>query len=403
MSELAPAVLPVLKLLHIIVSVDPRGGGPIEGILRQNEAVLSVGRREIVSLDPPDAPFLRDFPVKVYPLGIGRFDPRTFSNRVLRFSYSPRLVPWLREHANEYDCVVVNGLWNYASVGASRILPKLRTPYVVFTHGMLDPWFRTQNPLKHLLKQAFWLAFEGRLLHNARGVLFTSEEERRRTRGEFWGYAYRDEVVGYGSGDVRGDAAEQVLAFRRATPGLGDRPYLLSLCRIHPIKGCDLLVRAFARVADRHPELDLVIAGPDQIGWLAKLQRIARELGLERRIHWPGMLTGDSKWGALRGADAFVLPSHHENFGIAVAESLACGVPTLITDKVNIWREIDAAKAGLVAADDQNGIDDLLARFLEMDSSAQAHMRAAARTCYEAHFDMRMAAQTMLQTIRSLS
>lgn len=393
---------PKLRLLHVIASADPRGGGPIEGILRQDEAVAEIGHREIVSLDPPDAPFLKDHRIRVHPLGMGRFDPRTLGNRFLRFGYTPKLAPWLRKHSRDYDCVIVNGLWSYASVGASRVLPDLHVPYFVFTHGMLDPWFRRQDPLKHAAKQAFWLAFEGRLLHHARAVLFTSEEERLLARGEFWGYSYREQVVGYGAGDVKGDPGQQIEAFRTSLPRLGARPYLLFLSRIHHKKGCDLLIRAFARVAAQRPDLDLVIAGPDQSGWRAKLETIARELKIDERVHWPGMLTGDAKWGAFRAAEAFVLPSHQENFGIVVAEALACGAPVLITDKVNIWREVEAAGAGLVAADDQDGIDRLIEQFLALEPEARDRMRRAARACFETHFDMSVSAHALLRLVAGL-
>jgi len=385
--------------LHVIATVDPRSGGPIEGIVRQNEALGGHGHREIVSLDPPDAPFLKDFPIPVYPLGVGRFDPESSKSRFRRFGYTPKLVPWLRRHAPEYDCVVVNGIWNYASVGASRVLPKLATPYFVFTHGMLDPWFRARYPLKHLMKQAFWLAFEGPLLRGARAVLFTAEDERRLARGQFWRQDYSEAVVGYGTRDVEGDAEAQIAVFRAGIPALGRRPYLLFLSRIHEKKGCDLLIRAFARAAATRPNLDLVMAGPDQTGWTQRLQQIARECGVADRIHWPGMLSGDAKWGAFRGAEAFILPSHQENFGIVVAEALACGTPTLITHKVNIWHEVEAAGAGLAAPDDQAGVDSLIARFLALDAAAKARLRASARACFEAHFNLKTSAIATLATM----
>jgi glycosyltransferase involved in cell wall biosynthesis len=391
-------------MLHIIASVDPRSGGPIEGILRQDEAVREIGRREIVSLDPPDSPFLEGYPIKVHPLGAGRYDPHISTKKIKRFGFSSKFVPWLRQHVGDYDCVVVNGLWNYASVGAARVLPKLSTPYFVFTHGMLDPWFRKRKPLTHVMKQALWLPFEGRLLRHARAVLFTTEEERELARGEFWGHPpYREVVVGYGAGDVSGEPEQQIAAFRAAVSALGHRPYLLYLSRIHEKKGCDLLVRAFARAAASRPDLDLVIAGPDQSGWVAKLQQIARDLGVESRIHWPGMLTGDVKWGAFRGAEAFILPSHQENFGIVVAEALACGTPTLISNKVNIWREVDAAGAGIVASDDQSGVDGLVERFLTLDANVRRRMRGAARTCFEANFNVKTSALTVLNTMATLS
>ena len=382
-----------MRILHIIHSVDPAGGGPVEGIIRQCQALRGC-TCEVVSLDPPDAPFLDDFPLTVHALGV-----RAHTSRLSRFGYTPQLVPWLKAHAGDYDIAVVNGLWNYASAGSSRILPRLGLPYVVYPHGMMDPWFRRAYPAKHWLKQIFWWLFDGRLMRHARSALFTCEEEMVLARGQFWGHPYREQVARYGSGAVPDDDGTPIAEFRARLPALGDRPYLLFLGRLHPKKGCDLLIRAFAAVA---PEFDLVMAGPDQVGWMAVLQQLADRMGVGGRIHWPGLLTGAAKWGALRGAEVFVLPSHQESFGVAVGEALGCSTPVLITDKVNIWREFVAAGAGLTETDDEVGIEKLLQSYLALAPSERTRMRAAARQCFAEHFDMTATAAKTLEIFRQL-
>jgi glycosyltransferase involved in cell wall biosynthesis len=388
-----------VKVLHVIASADPRSGGPIEGILRQNEALAGAGVREVVSLDSPSASFLKNFPISIHPVGT-RPQGQSDRNRIARFGFTPRLVPWLRENVRKYDAVVVNGLWNYASVGASRVLPTAGVPYFVFTHGMMDPWFRRNYPFKHLQKQAFWLAFEGRLLSHARAVLFTTEEERRLAEGEFWGHRYQARVVGYGTSPPPAPTPAQFAAFNAAVPSLLQRPYLLFLSRIHEKKGCDLLIKAYAECVDLLGDLQLVIAGPDRDGLQPKLNTLARSLGIAERIHWAGMLTGDAKWGAMRSAEAFILPSHQENFGIAVAEALGCGIPVLTTDRVNIWREVEAGGAGLIATDTVDGILALLKGFLDLSREARAKMGEAGRAVFAAHFDVNAAAQNLLEVIR---
>jgi glycosyltransferase involved in cell wall biosynthesis len=104
---------------------------------------------------------------------------------------------------------------------------------------------------------------------------------------------------------------------------------------------------------------------------------------------------------AFRVADAFVLPSHQENFGIAVVEALACGLPVLITDKVNIWREIAKAEAGFVEADTLGGVAALLQRWLSAPSEAVERMRERARTCFERHFEIRQAARKLVDVIET--
>lgn len=376
-----------MRILHIIGSADPATGGPIEGVLRQNEAMqLLGGTREIVSLDHPSAAFLRDFPIRVHALGLYRRGRRRSYIPWVRYGYNPKFSKWLTRNVSNYDCIVVNGLWNYSARAASTALARVDVPYFVYTHGMMDPWFRNEYPLKHIAKQISWLVSEGPLLERANGVLFTAEEERRLARGVFWGRSrYKEIVVGYGTADPPLAVGAQNAAFHMALPKLTQRKYLLFLSRIHPKKGCDLLLQAFAATA-RPMNIDLVIAGPDHDNCKPRLMRLASSLGIGDRVHWPGMLTGDAKWGTLRNAFAFVLPSHQENFGIAVAEAMSCGVPVLISNKVNIWREIENAGAGLVENDDLAGTTALLGKFLALEDPEIRSMGYKAKEAFRTHF-----------------
>jgi glycosyltransferase involved in cell wall biosynthesis len=327
--------------------------------------------------------------------------PPVFRTFLQHYGYTRHLIPWLKRHAADYDAIIVNGLWNFSAFAAAMALPGRKTPYFVFTHGMMDPWFKRTYPLKHLAKLVFWLLCEGRLLAGARKVFFTTEEERRLAHGQFPLWRYNEQVVGYGTAAAPPPTPEQRAAFQAKTPELGDRPYLLFLSRIHRKKGCDLLVDAFAKIAKEQPDLQLVVAGPDQENLVAALRERAEALGVGDRIHWPGMLKGDAKWGGYRGAEAFILPSHQENFGIVVAEALACGTPVLISDKVNIWREVEAAGAGLVRPDDAGGTEDLLRAWLALSDTDRAAMRVAAHQTFEKNFDVATIAPALLEIIKS--
>jgi glycosyltransferase involved in cell wall biosynthesis len=387
-----------MKVLHVIASVDRRAGGPIEGVFQLAAArAVRGGETHIVSLDRLDDPWVANCPFRVFPLGISNAWYSKLRSAIpwLRYGYTPKLVPWLRYHAREYDVVIVNGLWNYAAFGARRALGGNATPYVVFAHGMLDPWFRKTYPVKHRFKQLFWWFSEGPLLANARATLFTTEEERVRARDSFWPYRLRERVVGYGTADIVGDHQEQITAFRAAVPALGERKFLLFLSRIHRKKGCDLLIDAFAKFAPANPDFDLVIAGPDQEGWEVILKKRAHALGIADRIHWPGMLTGHFKWGAFRACEAFVLPSHQENFGIVVAEAMAASRPVLITNKVNVWREVQADGAGLVANDDGHGILDILDRYFALPQEERTRMGLKARECFLRKFEIESASASV--------
>lgn len=380
-----------MRILRVTPSLNPQGGGPVEGLLRSTEVIDRLGHEtEVVCVDPPDAPWLTNLPFRAHALG-----PATRP-----YGFARKLAPFLRARRAEYDVAVVHSLWNYSSVAAWLALRGGPTPYVVFVHGMMDPWFKHAFPAKHAAKQLYWLLLQGRVLAESHAVLFTTEEERRLARDTFAGFrGYPEETVAYGAAGP-GEAAEaQLSALRDALPALRGRRFLLYLGRIHPKKGCDLLVSAFAEVAAAHPDLDLVMAGPDQTGWRKELEALATRRGIAARIHWPGMLSGDVKWGAFRAAEAFVLPSHQENFGIAVAEALACATPVLISNKVNIWREVEAAGAGLVSEDDAAGTALLLRRFLSLHADQKAAMGTAARRCFEERFDVRAAAASLLDVL----
>ncbi len=348
---------------------------------------------EVVTTDDPALDFVRDFPLPVHALGPSRS----------RYGYNRRLVPWLISHAREFDAVIINGLWQYHSFGAWRALRKARVPYFVFTHGMLDPWFKHTYPLKHFKKWLYWPWSDYRVLRDAQAVLFTSEEERRLARQSFWLYRAKEYVVAYGTASPPKDAAELRERFLLAHPELRGRRVLLFLSRIHVKKGCDLLIRAFSSVAAAEPRLHLIIAGPDQTGWVGELQRLAQSLGVADRVTWPGMLRGGMKWGAFYSAEAFILPSHQENFGIVVAEALACGVPVLISDKVNIWREVLAHHAGLVAADDEAGARQLLLDWLSLTPAQQRAMGERARELFERRFTVDAMATGLIDVVASHS
>ncbi|MEJ7686827.1 MAG: glycosyltransferase [Variovorax sp.] len=379
-----------MKLLHLIPSVDPRGGGVIEGVRRIHEALVAAGHAgDLASLDSPDDAFVAEFPAKVFALG----------PPVTGYRYSKLLVPWLQAHARDYDAVIVNGLWQYVGFAAWRALHDSPTPYFVYSHGMLDPWFKRRYPLKHLKKWLYWPWAEYRVLRDAAAVVFTCEEERLLARQSFRLYQAREVVGSYGTSTPPQDAEPLSSAFFASFPELKGKRLLLFLGRIHEKKGCDLLIDAFAQVAAEAKDVQLVMAGPGDAALTHQLQARATSLGIASRITWTGMMSGDLKWGAFHACDAFCLPSHQENFGIAVAEALACGKPVLISDKVNIWREIEEDRAGIIETDTLEGTVSLLQRWLRSTPSELSAMRIAARRCFEARFQMEHVAEKLVHII----
>ena len=297
----------------------------------------------------------------------------------------------------------MNGIWQFHSFAVWRTLRNSSTPYVVFTHGMLDPWFKKRYPVKHVKKWMYWPWAEYRVLRDAQAVLFTCEEERVLARKSFWLYRCNEVVVNYGTAKPTGDPQREQQEFFSRYPELRGKKLALFMGRIHPKKGCDLLIEAFAKVLAPQPGWHMVIAGPDQVGWQKKLNHRAEQLGLASRITWTGMISGAIKWGALRAAEVFVLPSHQENFGIVVAEALAAGLPALISNKVNIWREIQADGAGIVAEDSLSGTCEFFRSYLDLSEEKKLAMRQLARQCFEHRFEIKKAAETLQAVLASVT
>ncbi len=384
-----------MKLLHVIQSANPRDGGPIEGV-RQIARIYAARniKAEILTHDLPDAPYIADFPLLVHAIG---------PSSVGRYGYSSRMIGWLRQNHQNYDCVIVHGLWQFHGYACWRTLRDTTTPYVVLTHGMLDPWFKRQYPLKHLKKWFYWNWREHRVLGDAKAVLFTTEEERILAAESFSVYRVNPFVIGYGTHIPSFDLDAVRQDFLARHPQLIGKRVAIFIGRIHPKKGCDLLIEAFQQTLAHDPDWHLLIVGPDQVGWQADLQQQSSRLGVADRITWTGMLTGESKWGALAASEVFVLPSHQENFGIVVAEALACGLPALISNQVNIWREIQSERAGFVEPDTLAGTINLFRAWSLLHDSEREAMRITSRRCFEKHFDLESSSQRFLQLMQRLA
>jgi glycosyltransferase involved in cell wall biosynthesis len=368
------------RLLHVVASIAPAAGGTTEGIRRLVQS--SEGAAELACLDDPSASYLQRQGMPMHALG-----PGTGS-----YWYTPQLQPWLKENLERFDGVVIHGLWQYHSYGSYQAIHG-RIPYAIFPHGMLDPYFKRAFPLKHLKKQLYWLAREYSVLRDARAVCFTSAIERDSAVKTFWPRRWTPAVVSFGTLEPGGDPGQQRESFFDRYPALRGRRFFLFLSRIHRKKGCDLLLDAFARLA--RLDLDLVMAGPDEEGLQPQLEAQAKRLGISPQVHWTGMLEGDLKWGALRAAEALVLPSHQENFGVVVVEALAAKVPVLISDKVNIWPDLEKDGAGIVNPDSAEGTLRSMTMLLAMTPEERERLVNNGLICFRARYEMQ-------RTVRAL-
>ncbi|WP_442590899.1 glycosyltransferase [Pedobacter sp. AW31-3R] len=405
-----------MKILHIVPSMDSRQGGVCQAVRTMVRGLLKMQvHNEAVCFDHPEDQFSVHDLFRVHALGKARGPWR----------YNANFLDWLLKNLGRFDVVILHGLWQYNGYGLRKAMKKMLqssgSPSIprlyIMPHGMLDPYFQKapERRLKAIRNALYWRWIEQHLVNKADGLLFTCEEELVLANGTFKGYQPKGKlVVGLGVDPAPFDKAALTEAFRKKCPGLNGSAYFLFLSRIHEKKGVELLVKAYsALLENRTSEATaiqpatslpkLVIAGPgidSPYGY--KIKRLIEENAvLKENIFLPGMLSGSTKWGAFYGCEAFILPSHQENFGIAVVEALSCGRPVLISNQVNIWREI--AKDGACCVEDNTieGVTRLLDTWQHFSAESQALMGQQALDSFNRNFSPMAATHRLLNAIKS--
>jgi len=277
------------------------------------------------------------------------------------YKVSWALKKWLRAHITEFDLVHVHALFSFSSIAAGRIAWRQKVPYIVRPLGVLNRWGMENR--RRLLKRLSLRFFELPILRRAASIHFTSRAERAEAIAadssiEQMPFAIIPLPVS--AVHDKGDAER----FFDLFPETRGRDLILFLSRIDVKKGLELLLDAFKRVRADYPGVVLVIAGNGEAGYLRSLRDRAAELGIEHDVIWVGFLEGEDKTAAFCAATIFVLPSYSENFGIAAAEALAHGVPTVLTPGVAISEDIAEADAGMVVPCDVAAIATALSRLL---------------------------------------
>ncbi len=363
-----------MKVLHVISGLDPRGGGPAEALrglaLAQTDGGLNV--RVLATFSRGDdlgfARVLEARGITVRPVGPTRGP----------LARHPDLTGAAGEAVAAADIVHIHALWEEVQHQAARACRLSGKPYLIRPCGMLDPWSLRQGRLKKALYLIWRLR---RHLNAATALHFTSDAERDgtarlRLRAPAIVEPNGIDISEYNDLPPRG-------TFRQRWGVPEQRPVVLFLGRIHPKKGLDLLLPAFAPFAEA---ATLVVAGPGEDAYRRSLEAEAARLGIAGSVLFTGMLLGSDKLAAFAGADLFVLPSYQENFGIAVAEAMAAGLPVVISDQVNIHAEVAAAGAGGVVPTETAALSAELTRWVRdpaLRRSAGDRARAFAFARYD--------------------
>ncbi|ACD82607.1 glycosyltransferase [Candidatus Methylacidiphilum infernorum] len=333
-----------MKILLVISSLSLRHGGPPKACLETAEGLQDRGHSvEIYTtedLQTNDLAFISNFQNKgirihIFPITWSKF----FLTRY--FYFSLLLAHALKKNIRQFDIVYIYSLYRFPPTIGSFYSRKNKIPYVIRPHGSLDPYLYKKN---RWIKTIYERLIELKNLNNAAAIHFTTQEERDLVRP----LNLRTKAIIIPLGIRLKDYIPNRKIAEKLFPEFQGKKVLLFFGRINFKKGLDLLVPAFSQVLKEIPDLWLVLAGPDNEGYGEKVRGWLKEYKIEDKAIFTGMLLGEKKRAILSLADLFVLPSYTENFGIAVVEAMAMERAVVISDKVNIWREVKEAGAGLV-------------------------------------------------------
>jgi len=354
-----------MKIVHVISSIDPAKGGPQAAVARIAAAQCMLGHDVHVISYAGTTVQEKAFRTAA---GIPEFEKIRWhllpdADRLERVTCikGAKLISKVLRFA---DFVHLHGIWEPILLRSASKARVAGIPYCVTPHGMLDVWSLRQKAWKKRL--ALSLGYR-RMLCDAKFIHALNSDEAQLMRP--LGLKVPMVVIPNGVFPQEFEQRGSEAPFREQIGMPADRRFVLFLSRLHFKKGLDLLAHAFQSVASRCPEVDLVVAGPDdgaQDGFLA----IIRDLGIEHRVRLTGPLYGTSKQQALFAAACFCLPSRQEGFSLAITEALACGAPVVISDACH-FPEVDAAEAGFVTPLAPAAIADALVTVLENDRLAR--------------------------------
>ncbi len=325
-----------MKVLHVTPSVAPRYGGPTTALFDECRVLAGAGVGTNLITTDADGP--DRLPVAygdwcefhgIRTMFFGRYGGEAFK-------WAPGLSRWLRRHVAEFDVVHIRAVLSHASLAAAAACRAHGVPYVLEPLGTLDRWSLEQKSLR---KTVLLSLLGRRAIAGAAALRCTSAREAADVAGRFPGTRTATVPLGI---TPTADAPP---------PAAAREPYVLSLCRLHPVKRIDTLIDAFERATARAPYdgWRLVVAGDGDADYVAALKARAAASAAAPRIEFTGWVDGAARDRLLRCAAVFALISHHENFGMALAEALAAGTPALLSKGVHLSEEVAQAHAGWVA------------------------------------------------------
>ena len=357
-----------VRVLHVIPALASRYGGPSAATFGICRALASSGVETVVASTDADGPSRLDVPIgriETYHDVPVIFFPRQFSESL---KYSSALAHWLRTHVHEFDLAHVHAVFSHSTLAAGQACRAAGVPYIVRPLGTLDPWSLSRHRGR---KQLMLMLGLKRVLADASAIHYTAVAEQSLAEREL-PWLPRGYVSPLGVNDE---------LFVTSDESPGTRPLeVLSVSRLDDKKGVDVLIEAFHMLTEDDALADwrLTIGGDGSPDYLAQLRTSAERGPAGHRITFCGWLDDRERRQRMRSASLFALPSHQENFGIALVEAMACGLPAVVSPGVNLGDELAAAGAGWVVERRPQALADTLGRAMrDADERTARGVKAA--------------------------
>ena len=372
-----------MKVLHVIPSLSSTQGGPSFALPLMERALAgSAVEMTVVSTDD-------DGPGRHLAVPLGQ---PVFSHSATRFYFRKQaefykvslpLSHWLNKNVNQFDLVHIHALFSFSSTAAAWAARKQEIPYIIRPLGVLNHW-GMENRRKFLKSLSFRFV-EFPILQHAAALHYTSHAEQQ--EAEQTGAKVPSVIIPLGIDTAAFEKLPRPESFLNRFPQARGKKLVLFLSRLDAKKGLDMLLPAFVAVKRRQPQAMLIVAGNGEKEFTDNLQRQSVKLGLANDILWPGFLAGTEKLSAFSVATVFVLPSYSENFGIALVEALAAGLPCVTTTGVAVSKEIAANNAGIVVPPNEIGLAAALDKLLA-DEVLCERLGGNARRLAQAQFSL---------------
>lgn len=373
--------------MHIAMTIgdmDPHTGGPPQVVAGSAAALARRGHRvSVFTRQTQNVSRAFDEQFAGLPIGLLRFPV----DAPAALARSTAMKQAFAAQCGSIDVLHAHGIWEGHMAQLADVMRAAGKPVIVSSHGMLDSWSMRQSAWKKQLVLA--LGGTGRMLARADAVVFGTEEESREGRKVVPKAPHVVVPNGIDSAAIAriNDSLDPAALLARLPVLRTWRRTILYFSRIHPKKGLDLLVDAFARHKKRLDGVGLLVVGiPQDADYLAAIERTIAEHDLSAHVAITTDLTGPDAKIAFAVADVFALPSHQEGFSMAIVEAMAAGKPLLITDKCHM-AEVVEWQAGVVVPDTAQGIAEGLAQILNLDDAALAQMGRNGRKVAAEQFD----------------